>query len=156
MQLSNLRTIEKELLTKHNIRKTPFRLKLIALFLKTKTSLSPEEIIHYLHASHNKVTVYRALDSFEKKGLIHKVPDINNMFRYALCKSDCSESGHIHNHIHFICDNCKDTFCISQVEIPQVSLPNGFVIQKTHLTTTGYCPNCNSKTKNKILSVCGK
>ena len=87
--------IEKEnidfgkLLSKHKLSNTFFRRKLIELFYKTNHSLSVDDVIKSLNLSINTVSVYRALDSFEKNGLIHKVPDKNNITKYALCRNEC-------------------------------------------------------------------
>ena len=53
-------------------------------------------------------------------GLIHQVPDKNNLSRYALCNSDCKPSNHIHHHAHFICDYCDDTMCIEEFKLPKI------------------------------------
>ena len=114
-----------EYLKKHKMRKTPFRIELLELFMSNKTSLTHEEIKHKVVSTKDKVTIYRALDSFEKNGIIHKVPDAKNITRYALCSSNCSHEEHNHDHVHFICGSCKETYCIEEVKVPQVLLPNG-------------------------------
>lgn len=70
--------------------------------------------------------VYRTLQSFVEKGLIHLIPTTDNAIKYALCKDDC-EAGHHHdNHVHFVCDECGKTTCLDEVTIPSVKLPKGF------------------------------
>ena len=88
-----------EELKKHGLRKTTFRLELLALFKEITSSLSAEEVKNRILGKTDKVTVYRALDAFEKSGLIHLVPGKGNVTRYALCQTECGSDNHLHNHV---------------------------------------------------------
>lgn len=128
----------------HGLRRTAFRKELLGMFYNTDSSLTVEEIRNDIGTAKDKVTVYRALDVFEKNGLIHKVPDINNLTRYALCHTDCSSEKHIHDHAHFICNSCNGTFCIEEIKVPSVKNSKGFNIKASKLTLEGDCPTCVS------------
>ena len=131
------------LLSRSGISRTKFRTDLLNLFLTQKRSLSIEDILIHFNNSINKVTVYRSLDSFEEKGLIHQVPDSNNFKRYSLCREDeCSTSSHNHNHGHFICYSCNQTYCIEDVKSPDITGLKGFYIKEFKLTLEGYCKDC--------------
>ena len=131
------------ILSEKNISKTRFRTELLNLFYTTKKSLSVEEISNHFHHSINKVTIYRSLESFENKGLIHKVPDNNNVKRYSLCNNDeCSSISHNHSHGHFICYSCNQTFCLENLERPEITCLKGFYIKEFKLTLEGYCNDC--------------
>ncbi len=133
-------------LKNHGLRKTAFRKELLSLFYDAHSSLTVEEIKHKVQSTNDKVTIYRALDAFEKNGLIHQVPDKTNLIRYALCHNeDCNTNGHQHNHAHFICDNCNQTFCIDNVKIPEITNAKGFTIKRSKLTLEGICQNCQHK-----------
>lgn len=131
-------------LHRHGLRKTAFRKGLLSLFYEVNSSLTAEEIKSKVGAKTDKVTIYRALDSFEKSGLIHRVPDINNLTRYALCHTKCTAHEHTHNHAHFICNTCNETFCIDEIEIPKIKDAKGFAIKSSKLTLEGACPDCIS------------
>lgn len=133
-----------EQLKAHGIRKTPFRIELLSLFMDKNQSLSHQDIKAHITSRPDKVTIYRALDDFLDKGLIHKVPDANNVSRYALCPDQCSEHAHDHNHIHFICNQCEETFCLDEVAVPQVKLPDGFEANSVNLTVSGLCKKCGN------------
>jgi Fur family transcriptional regulator, ferric uptake regulator len=130
------------ILKKHGLRKTTFRKELLSMFYESNSSLTAEEIKNKLKGSSDKVTIYRALEAFEKTGLIHRVPDKSNLTRYAICLSECSSIRHVHNHAHFICNKCNETFCINDVEIPVIESTKGFLIQNSKLTLEGECPKC--------------
>ena len=144
MRLKNKASIvSKSILSKNGISRTRFRTDLLNLFYTTKVSLSIDDILKHFHNSINKVTVYRSLESFEKKGLIHKVPDSNNLKRYSLCnEEECSESSHNHNHGHFICYSCNQTFCIEDIKSPDITCLKGFYVKELKLTLEGYCRDC--------------
>lgn len=131
-----------ELLTNYGLRKTAFRKKLLKLFQDSKETLTVEYIKDKIGRKNDKVTIYRALSTFEKRGLIHQVPDKNNLSRYALCNSKCNSSHHIHHHAHFICDNCDNTFCIEEYDLPKIKKIKGFKFKKLELIIQGSCPKC--------------
>ena len=133
----------KDILSKNRINRTKFRTQLLSLFFTSEKSLSIEEILNSFNNSINKVTVYRSLESFENKGLIHKVPDSNNCKRYSLCKeNECGLESHNHNHGHFICYSCNQTFCIENVKLPEIKPLKGFQVKELKLTLEGYCSDC--------------
>ncbi len=130
-------------LSNSGLSKTIFRVDLLNLFYKSQKSLTIEEILNSFPDSINKVTIYRALESFEKKGLVHKVPDRNNLIRYSLCKEgECDINSHDHQHGHFICQECDETFCLEEVKITKVSNLEGFYVKESMVILEGYCQDC--------------
>ena len=78
-----------------------------------------------------------------KKRRIFIACDSNNLKRYSLCKEhECSESAHNHNHGHFICYSCKQTFCIEDIKSPDITCLKGFYIKELKLILEGYCNSC--------------
>lgn len=133
----------KLILSRHGISKTTFRTKLLNLFYTSKKSFSVEGVLECFSNSVNRATIYRALEDFETKGLIHKVPDKDGYKKYALCRqSECDSNSHNHNHGHFICFSCNQTFCLDQKTIPQLSCLKGFYVEDISLTVEGYCKDC--------------
>lgn len=130
------------ILAKNRLSKTKFRIHLLNLFYD-KESLTVKEVMNKSSNLINKVTIYRALESFEEKGLIHKVPSSNNIIRYSLCNADeCIASLHKHNHGHFICNNCNQTFCLENYKSPDIKPIEGFHINSLKLILEGYCKDC--------------
>ena len=130
-------------LHKHGLRNTPFRQELLKMFYEVNSSLTTEEIKGRLLNSRDRVTIYRALEAFEKCGLIHQVPDKGNLTRYALCYTACSSDHHVHNHAHFICEDCSETFCVDEIIVPKIKSTKGFKVKKSKLTLEGVCSNCS-------------
>ena len=129
---------------KYGLKKTIFRKELFKLFYDSLNSLSAKEISKKFSSSTDKASIYRALDSFEKSGLIHQVPDKNNLLRYSLCKSECKPNNHAHDHAHFLCSVCEETFCLDDFKLPSAKSHNGFLINHLKIIMEGTCVSCKS------------
>lgn len=131
-----------EILKKNNLSVTDSRQKIMQLFLNTNGALAHADIEKKTGESFDRVTVYRTLQSFVEKGIIHLIPTRDNSIKYALCKDDC-EAGHHHdNHVHFICDDCNNTICLDDVTVPHVKLPKGFTPKHAEMVVNGICEEC--------------
>jgi Fur family transcriptional regulator, ferric uptake regulator len=121
---------------------TDSRKKILDLFLESSGALAHADIEKKTAAEFNRVTVYRTLQTFVEKGIIHSIPTTDNSILYALCKHNC-EAGHHHdNHVHFICDTCNNTICLDDVTVPEVKLPKNFLKKQAAMVVTGVCESC--------------
>ena len=131
-----------DILKKNHLSVTESRQKIMQLFLNSNGALAHADIEKKTGENFDRVTVYRTLQSFVEKGIIHLIPTKDNSIKYALCKDDC-EAGHHHdNHVHFICDECSKTICLDDVTVPQVKLPKGFTPQHAEMVVNGICGEC--------------
>ena len=131
-----------KILKKNHLSVTGSRQKIMQLFLNSDGALAHADIEKKTGESFDRVTVYRTLQSFVEKGIIHLIPTRDNSIKYALCKDDC-EAGHHHdNHVHFICDECHKTICLDDVTVPEVKLPKGFTPQHAEMVVNGVCEDC--------------
>jgi Fur family ferric uptake transcriptional regulator len=131
-----------EILKKNQLSVTGSRQKIMQLFLNSDGALAHADIEKKTGESFDRVTVYRTLQSFVEKGIIHLIPTRDNSIKYALCKDDCEEGHHHDNHVHFICDECNKTICLDDVTVPQVKLPKGFIPQHAEMVVNGICEEC--------------
>ena len=130
------------ILRKNHLSITDSRQKILELFLQSNGALEHADIEKKTGESFDRVTVYRTLQSFVERGLIHLIPTTDNAIKYALCKDDC-EAGHHHdNHVHFICNECGRTICLDDVIIPSVKLPKGFSPTQAEMIVKGICGDC--------------
>lgn len=132
---------EEQLLKNHGLKKTDIRLKVLTEFLQCDHALSHQDLEASL-AQIDRVTLYRTLNSFESKGITHKVLDQHGVSKYALCKSDCSEHAHHDNHFHFHCTNCNKTVCLDDHLTQTISLPKGYQMSDIRLNVRGLCKDC--------------
>lgn len=131
-----------ETLKKNQLSITDSRKKILELFMRTNGALAHADIEHQSGTEFDRVTIYRTLQTFVEKGIIHTIPTADNSVRYALCKDQCSAGKHHDDHVHFMCDACGTTYCLDHVVIPAVVLPKGFTVTQTDVVISGTCKNC--------------
>lgn len=128
---------------KHNqLSITDNRLSILELFQKSSKALSHADIERLSEKHFDRVTIYRTLQTFVDKGIIHTIPTADNSIIYALCKETCSEGRHHDDHVHFLCEQCGTTYCLDNITIPQVNVPKGFTVHQTNVLVNGVCRNC--------------
>lgn len=130
------------ILKKSGLSITETRKKILEAFQGNATALAHHDIEKSAGEKFDRVTVYRTLQTFVEKGILHTIPTADNAVLYALCKDDCTTGHHHDNHVHFICDNCNKTFCLDSVVTPEVKLPTGFQPQVIDVVVTGICDQC--------------
>lgn len=131
-----------EILRKSQLSVTDSRKKILELFLHANGALAHGDIEKKTGEKFDRVTVYRTLQTFLDKGIIHTIPTAENSVRYALCIDNCSEGHHHDNHVHFVCSKCTNTICLPHITIPKVSLPEGFKPNDYQMVVTGFCKEC--------------
>src|SRR5678815_1323441 len=95
-----------DILKQSQLSVTDNRLKILELFQKNRKALSHADIERLSGEHFDRVTIYRTLQTFVDKGIIHTIPTADNSIMYALCKEACSEGHHHDDHVHFLCDIC--------------------------------------------------
>lgn len=89
----------------------------------------------------DKSTLYRTLKTFEQRDLVHTIDDGTGKLKYALCTESC-DSATDHQHFHFTCTKCGETYCLPKTTLPAIDLPTGFSIKETNLVLKGICSEC--------------
>jgi Fur family ferric uptake transcriptional regulator len=133
-----------ELLREHGIKPTANRIVIAKELAAAERPMSLTELECKI-ASIDKSGVFRTLTLFREHHLVHVIEDGGDGVRYELCHS---HDGHEHDddqHVHFFCENCHRTFCISDVPIPSVILPDGYKLTSINYMAKGLCPDCANK-----------
>jgi len=130
-----------DILRRRHLSVTDSRRKILSLFLNSHDALTHGDIESKAGEKFDRVTVYRTLQTFVEKGIIHTIPTSDNSIRYALCK-DCEEGHHHDDHVHFVCSNCERTICLDDVVSPQINLPPGYHAQNIQVLIYGVCRDC--------------
>jgi Fur family ferric uptake transcriptional regulator len=133
----------KEILKRSQLSVTASREKILHLFLEEAGALAHGDIEKKAGEKFDRVTVYRTLQTFVEKGIIHTIPTADNSIRYALCKDNCAEGHHHDHHIHFVCSNCNNTYCLDDIVTPEIKLPKGYSSSHIEVVVEGVCKNCN-------------
>jgi Fur family ferric uptake transcriptional regulator len=133
-----------QLIKKAGLSLTESRKLILDIFISSPAALSHHDIENLMPEGFDRVTVYRTLQTFVQKGIIHQVPTTDNTTLYALCKEECQSGHHHDNHVHFICTSCQTTNCLEEVTVPLVRLPKGFELKKAAMVIEGICDTCNN------------
>ena len=131
-----------DLLRRNSLSVTESRKKILNLFLNVQGALAHGDIERKAGEKFDRVTVYRTLQTFVEKGIIHTIPTTDNSVRYALCKDNCTEGHHHDDHVHFICHQCGATLCLEDVVVPEIKMRKGFSINEIEVVVKGICLDC--------------
>ena len=130
-----------DILHRRQLSSTESRRKILTLFLNSDDALTHGDIEKEVGDKYDRVTIYRTLQTFEEKGIIHSIPTADNSIKYALCK-ECEEGHHHDDHVHFICTACEKTICLDDVVSPKIDLPAGYVAENVQVVIHGICKDC--------------
>jgi Fur family ferric uptake transcriptional regulator len=132
----------KKLLKNHRLRITDCRIDVLDRFYRSTHALSFKDLEENLE-NYDRVTLYRTLNSFIDKGLLHRIPNEDGFASYGLCREECTNTAHNHDHIHFKCNVCGHIECLSAYHVPRVEL-KGYEVAESHLIVSGVCKNCKN------------
>lgn len=128
------------LLKKKGLRRTGPRVAVLGVLFAAERPVSQEEIAAEIGAdAPNKVTIYRALESFVEKDIVHKAFLQDRTWHFELAHN-CSEH---QCHPHFSCTNCGQTHCMTGVSVPMTADCGGYVIEYQRVQLEGLCPKCS-------------
>lgn len=128
------------ILKQNRLRLTNGRKEILEVLQKSKGALSHSELDKKLPSHLDRITTYRTLLSFKKKGLIHSIVDPQSGdLRYVI--NDPAIPKH---HAHFKCTGCNLLICL-QIAIPPSDikpLPTGFQAACFSFVVEGLCDKC--------------
>lgn len=137
------------MLSAKQIAPTAMRILVLEYLQKQTAAVSLQDLEKDFQHS-DRTTLYRTLKTFEEKGLIHSINDGTEATKYALCAEACKAGSHYDLHLHFYCYACKQTYCLPKHQVPEVSVPENFVLKELNLVAKGICNNC---TKNNAIEL---
>lgn len=132
--------IEK-LLFQHYIKPTRKRMLIAESLAGSESPVTAQELLEKVNDEIpvNKVTLYRALDLFEEKGMLIKHQAADRSFRYCF-------SGQVEEfHCHFLCTECGNMQCISPEDAginPQAVQEHIHHLKRVEVRLDGVCSNC--------------
>ncbi|SHO62291.1 Fur family transcriptional regulator [Algoriphagus zhangzhouensis] len=129
------------ILKTHKLRITDCRLEIVREFLDRQVALAHSDLEDKLDNQFDRVTIYRTLNTFLEKDIIHKVLDDSGATKYALCYHEDLHD-HDHEHVHFKCEKCGETTCLEKISLPEIKLPQGFKKREMSLLVQGTCDKC--------------
>lgn len=131
-----------EILKAHGLKNTRQRQVVLGAFTGSNRAFSQPELEKQLKGEMDRVTLYRILNSFEEKGILHSILDQDGTMNYASCSDSCSAGQHHDQHIHFNCRKCKNVYCLPSPN-PVVHVPDSFKAENLSVIAIGLCDACN-------------
>jgi len=130
------------ILEKNNIRPTAMRLLVLKDLFNENRAVSLTDLEYNFDRS-ERTTLYRTLKTFVNSGIAHQIDDGTGITKYALCEENCTCAIDIDLHVHFHCNNCKETICLPKHKIPTINLPNNYLAEEVNLVVKGICDKCS-------------
>lgn len=124
------------------LRPTAMRI-LIYKYLVEKNAAAALTDIESAFAKADRTTLYRTVKKFEEKSIVHQIDDGTGISKYALCEPGCNCELEQDLHLHFHCNNCDETVCLTEHKIPDINLPDGYVAEDANLVLKGICDKCS-------------
>lgn len=130
--------LSEQILLKAEIPITAQRLLVLDFMLNSRKPLSKKDILSQLRTHMDRVTLYRIVNKFVECGILNKLSnDLGGV--YSLKPME----GGVRPHLHFLCDKCHQTYCVKEVELNEVKLPDGFSFDSIEFLAHGICSSCN-------------
>lgn len=132
------------------LRRTPVRTGVLRVLAAAAGPLDVPGIVAELPDQTDAVTVYRTLNTFTRKGLVHRVRGGGDArsWRYALGRAGTDDGGAAeHRHPHFVCDDCGKLECLTDATVPaglvrSLGVNGDHVVSYPEVVLHGLCPKC--------------
>lgn len=128
------------LLEEHGVKVTANRLLIAGALALSGRPVSLSELEDQLE-SIDKSNIFRALTLFREAHLVHQLEDVGGGVRYELChRHDDGEDDDLH--VHFYCTRCRRIYCLEEIPIPRVPVPEAYSAESASYWIRGLCPSC--------------
>lgn len=97
----------------------------------------------------DKSSIFRVLTLFIEHDAVHTFSDGRGVLHYELCNST-GTCNHRDNHLHFYCESCQQSFCLEDIPLPSIELPEGYVPHSISFVIKGECPQCRHKLSERM------
>ena len=134
-----------KLLLDHDIRPTANRLLVARALADSHRPLSLAELEQRL-LTLDRSSIFRVLALFRDQHLVHVIEGGSEGVHYELCQSHSHDQDD-DQHAHFHCERCHRTFCLWDIAVPVVALPEGYEATGFNYLIKGICPDCARATR---------
>ena len=129
-----------KMLEKHGIRPTSNRIVVLKALAAAMNPSSISDLENKI-VTIDKSGIFRSLMLFREHRLVHVLEDGDGGVKYELCLSH-DENEDEDMHVHFYCEQCHRLFCLDDMPVPQVDLPEGYSMTTVNYVVKGTCPQC--------------
>lgn len=131
----------REILGKAGVSATPNRILVVKELAAADSPLSLSELELSLDTL-DKSSIFRVLTLLAAHDVVHAVEDGRGIAKYELCRATDRLQADDDMHCHFYCTGCRRTFCLSDVKVPDVEVPEGFNVKGVNFMLKGICADC--------------
>lgn len=131
-----------DILTRKEVKPTSNRILVMRELIKASHPVSLADLEISLGFSMDKASIFRVLELFSEKDIIHVIEDGSRSLKYELCHSGTHHTI-ADQHVHFYCERCKETYCFENMSVPLVNIPEGFSPHAINYMIKGICPKCS-------------
>lgn len=95
----------------------------------------------------DRSSILRVLTLLCEHGLVHAMEDGRGVSKYEMCHAGhhAHHDAHDLHHAHFYCEKCDKVYCLEDVEVPEINLPEGFELKGVNFMLKGICRDCSRK-----------
>lgn len=137
----NMKSEALSILGAYDIKPTPNRLLVVEAMLDAQSPLSLIDL-ETLLGNIERSSILRVLMMLKQHNVVRDLQDGRGISKYEIVQ----RQGEVSNaHVHFYCESCQKTFCFEEISIPQIEIPENFVVSKANYMLKGTCPKCSAK-----------
>jgi|SRR5664279_2262832 Fe2+/Zn2+ uptake regulation proteins len=140
--VSEALTTAAQLCVMHDVQLTPIRHQVLELIWGSHKAVKAYDLLDRIKPLQNSAkpsTIYRALDFLMEQGLIHRIESLNAFV-------GCRCSGHQHEQLLLICNNCQEVEERSAPEVMQALSREvkqaDFIVHSKTIEIHGVCEKC--------------
>lgn len=131
-----------ELLEQHGIKPTSNRIVVAKALAEAEHPASIADLERRI-LTIDKSGIFRSLMLFRDHHLVHALEDGEGGVKYELCHSHDDEEDD-DQHVHFYCERCHEIYCLYDMPVPQVEVPEGYEVRSVNYLIKGLCPKCSA------------
>ena len=89
----------------------------------------------------DKGSIFRVLQLFSEKEVIHVIEDGSRSLKYEVCHAEHHHTA-TDQHPHFYCEKCGALYCLDSISLPDIKLPDDFKVKSINMMIKGVCNKC--------------
>lgn len=130
------------ILTSNGIKPTSNRMLVLKELARSTNPISLADLEMSLYPM-DKSSIFRVLELFSEKEIIHVIEDGSRSLKYELCHSKEHHS-FSDQHAHFYCEKCGSVTCLDEINLPNIDIRGGYKVKSINFMFKGICPNCDN------------
>ena len=128
-------------LRRAKLRTTKHRVKVLSVLELAQRPLTHLEIQQSIPDQRlDRVTLYRILSSLTEASLVHQIQGFDGIWRF--CSHDDDTDLCPGGHPHLLCTKCGTMWCMPEVRLQHVDVPEGFKVSHKQMVIVGVCEKC--------------